>query len=205
MIDNDRHSTTRNIIDNMNITPPNILSASRLAAAPVLAAVFWLPPHFGVSQTATDIAACAVFAVAALTDFIDGYWARKRKLQTRLGEFLDPVADKILVTTALLLLMDAERAPAAACLLIVAREIFVSALREWAAGAGTDAVRVSALGKWKTATQMCAVLLLFIHDTVWQHTPAVGETVLWVAAFLAAWSMIEYSRAAWLAQGKDDV
>lgn len=180
---------------------PNILSAARLAAAPILAAVFWLPRWTDAPQSAADVAAAAVFGIAALTDFADGYWARRHRQQTPLGAFLDPVADKILVATALLLLVDAGRAPAAAALLIIAREIFVSALREWAAlGGVSGAVRVSAVGKWKTAMQMIAAPLLFL-GAAW--SPRVGETgalFLWAAASLAVWSMAEYSRAAWRAR-----
>ena len=182
---------------------PNMLSASRLAAAPLLAAVFWLPHWTAIPANAADIAAAAVFVVAAATDFADGYWARRHRQQTRLGAFLDPVADKILVATALLLLVDAGRAPAAACLLIIVREIFVSALREWAALAGAGgAVRVSSVGKWKTAAQMTAAPVLFAGGALHlPHAAAIGAAALWAAALLAAWSMAEYCRAAWRARG----
>ncbi len=182
---------------------PNILSAARLAAAPLLAAVFWLPRWTDAPQAAADVAAAAVFAAAALTDFADGYWARRHRQQTPLGAFLDPLADKILVATALLLLVDAGSAPTAAVLLIVAREIFVSALREWAALAGTSgAVRVSAAGKWKTAMQMIAAPLLFLGGALWNpHLAEIGAVLLWAAAALAVWSMAEYCRAAWRTRG----
>lgn len=172
---------------------PNILSASRLAAAPLLAAVFWLPP-----PSIAGAAAAAVFLLAALTDFVDGYWARRHRQQTRLGAFLDPVADKILVATALLLLVDAGRAPVAASLLIIAREIFVSALREWAALAGAETtVRVSAAGKWKTAAQMTAVPFLFVGGAAAPLFAKIGAGILWAAALLAAWSMAAYCRSVW--------
>ena len=176
---------------------PNILSLLRLAAAPLLVAVFWLSQKSGGES---GIVAAALFIVAAITDFIDGYWARRHNLQTRIGAFLDPVADKILVTTALLLLLDAGLAAAGACLLIIGREVFVSALREWAALSGiNEAVRVSAIGKWKTATQMTAIPCLFLSD--WQPAAAMaGAILLWAAAALATWSMAEYCRAIWRTQ-----
>ena len=177
------------------MTVPNILSASRLAAAPALAAVFWLPLWTSAPQNVADIAATALFLLAAATDFADGYWARRHRQQSRFGAFLDPVADKILVVTALLLLVDAGRAPVVASLLIVAREVVVSALREWAALAGAErAVRVSAAGKWKTATQMIAVPCLFAGDLL-AFASVVGATMLWAAALLALWAMTAHCLA----------
>ena len=195
------------------LSAPNILSALRLAAAPLLAAAFWIP-QWGGTPAAGDIAAFAVFAMAAATDFADGWLARKSGKQTQLGAFLDPVADKILVATALLLLLDAGRAAAGACLLIVGREILVSALREWSALSGrAAATKVSAMGKWKTGLQIAAVLFLFAADiadpmiAVWleyendslQPIKNVGDVLLWSAAALALWSMADYGRAAWRA------
>ena len=195
------------------LSAPNILSALRLAAAPLLAAAFWIP-QWGGAPAAGDIAAFAVFAMAAATDFADGWLARKSGKQTQLGAFLDPVADKILVATALLLLLDAGRAAAGACLLIVGREILVSALREWSALSGrAAATKVSAMGKWKTGLQIAAVLFLFAADiadpmiAAWlgyendslQLVKNVGDVLLWSAAALALWSMADYGRAAWRA------
>ncbi|MGI9306443.1 MAG: CDP-diacylglycerol--glycerol-3-phosphate 3-phosphatidyltransferase [Gammaproteobacteria bacterium] len=191
-------------MNNLTNNLPNALSLLRLCAAPVLAFVFWLPQWTAAGEKTAAAAAAAVFAAAAATDFIDGYWARKHRQQTRLGMFLDPVADKILVVTALLLLVDAGKAAPAASLLIIAREIFVSALREWAAlNKAGESVKVSAAGKWKTGAQMAAVLFLFAGD-LW-GAPAVwaGSALLWAAAALAAWSMAEYARAAWRARGAE--
>ena len=183
-----------------NFSPPNALSLARLIAAPALAFVFWLPQWTGASAAAAHGGAALLFALAAATDFIDGYWARKRGLQSRLGMFLDPVADKILVATALLLLVDAGKAPAAASLLIIGREIFISALREWAAlnNAGKS-LRVSASGKWKTAAQMAAVPCLFAGDILGAPVAQAGAGLLWAAAALSVWSMAAYCRAAWRA------
>lgn len=179
-------------------SPPNLLSITRLSAAPLLVAVFWLPQW---TPAAANIAATIVFGLAAATDFMDGYLARKNQQQSRLGGFLDPVADKILVVTALLLLLDAGRAAAAACLIIIGREVFVSALREWAALAGYSvAAQVSALGKTKTAAQMIAVPCLFAADSLGGvNVLPLGGVLLWVAALLAAWSMATYCRAVWRA------
>lgn len=173
---------------------PNLLSASRLAAAPLLAAIFWLPLWTETPQRIADFAAAALFLLAASTDFMDGYLARRTGRETRLGAFLDPVADKILVAAALIVLIEAERAAAVAGLLIITREIFVSALREWAALAGQDAaVRVSAAGKWKTAIQMIAVPCLFVGDEL-RFLPFadIGNVALWAAAGLAVLSMAAY-------------
>lgn len=172
-------------------------------AAPGLVFVFWLPRWTEASAAFAAVSAAALFGLAAATDFIDGYWARKYRRQSRFGMFLDPVADKILVATALLLLVDAGSAPAAAALLIIAREIFVSALREWAAisGAG-ESLRVSAAGKWKTGAQMAAVPCLFAGEVFGEFVARAGAWLLWAAALLSAWSMAEYCRAAWASAGK---
>ncbi len=184
-----------------NFSFPNALSLARLAAAPALAFVFWLPHWTATGENAAHAAAAVLFGLAALTDFIDGYWARKHRQHSRFGMFLDPVADKILVATALLLLLDAGKAPVAACLLIIGREIFVSALREWAAIGGIgDSLRVSAFGKWKTAAQMAAAPCLFAGGVLGAPVARAGEILLWAAAALSAWSMVEYCRAAWRAR-----
>lgn len=178
---------------------------ARLVSAPALALVFWLPEWTAASAAAAHAAAAALFALAAATDFADGYWARKYGQHSRLGMFLDPVADKILITTALLLLVDANKAPAAAGLLIIGREVFVSALREWAAlNNAADSLRVSAAGKWKTAAQMAAVLCLFAGEFLGAAVQQTGAVLLWAAAALAAWSMAAYCRAAWRAHGGAD-
>ena len=185
---------------------PNWLSAGRAAAAPLLVALFWLPQWSTVSLRAAGIAAASLFIVAAATDFFDGYWARKYSKQTRLGAFLDPAADKLLVVTSLLLLLEAERAAGGACLLIIGREVLISALREWAARDGfIDAVQVVSSGKWKAGVQMTAIPCLFAADM--EFLPLIaeaGKILLWIAALLATWSMVIYARAAWRAQPDAD-
>ena len=181
---------------------PNILTWSRVAAAPALALVFFLPDMLPMSDApggARDILATAVFLTAALTDFLDGFLARRLGRGSRFGAFLDPVADKILVTVALLLLAVDERAHLAAAAVIVCREICVSALREWMADVGQRRhVNVSALGKWKTAAQMTAISFLFYRDDL-LGIPilSVGQLLLWAAALLTVTSMFFYLRAAW--------
>lgn len=200
-----------------SLSSPNALSAFRIASVPFLVAVFWLPDWAGVHPYAADIAAASLFGAAAISDFVDGWLARRHGWQTRLGAFLDPAADKMLVIAALLLLLDAERAAAAAVMLIVLREVVVSALREWAALTGIDAaVKVSSLGKWKTGMQMTAIPCLLAGDSVWRifgifvpvaagHASpfvAAGEVFLWLSAALALWSMGQYCSAAWRAYKK---
>ncbi|MGU9952004.1 MAG: CDP-diacylglycerol--glycerol-3-phosphate 3-phosphatidyltransferase [Gammaproteobacteria bacterium WSBS_2016_MAG_OTU1] len=180
------------------LTLPNILSMLRLVAAPLLALVFWLPSWTPIERDTANMIALVVFLLAAATDFVDGYLARKLNKQTALGKFLDPVADKILVITALLLLLEAGRAAGGACLLIIIREIFVSALREWAALFGhSETVKVSSLGKWKTALQMGAVGCLIAGDSFAINAQMAGILFLWLAAALAVWSMGNYCWAAW--------
>ena len=187
---------------------PNILTWSRVAAAPALALVFYLPavfPESGGPGGARDILATAFFLAAALTDFLDGFIARRLGRGSRFGAFLDPVADKILVTAALLLLTADERAHLAAAAVIICREICVSALREWMADLGQRRqVNVSALGKWKTAAQMTAISFLFYRDDL-LGLPilGIGQILLWIAALLTVASMFFYLRAAWPTLGDD--
>lgn len=163
---------------------------------PVLVLVFYLPFQ------GNNIVAAVIFALAALTDWLDGYLARSLQQTSRLGAFLDPVADKLIVASALVLIVSAKSAlpflaiPAA---VIVGREIVVSALREWMAAVGKHAsVAVNLIAKIKTATQMVAVILLLIYNAdtpVWLGL--VGYFLLCVAAVLTLWSMIIYLKAAW--------
>ena len=176
----------------MNI--PNLLTVLRVALIPVFILLFYMP--FSWSYWA----ASGVFAVAAATDWLDGYLARRWEQGTPFGAFLDPVADKLMVAVALVLLV-AEHSnlwltlPAA---IIIGREIVVSALREWMAELGARAqVAVSNLGKWKTAAQMVALVILLANPpqpTIWV---GMGYALLIVAAGLTLWSMINYLMAAW--------
>ena len=169
---------------------------------PLLIVVHWMPalPSFWRGALAAG-----VFAVAALTDFWDGWLARRLNQETRFGAFLDPVADKLLVTAALILVIVAEadsllRASlGAAAIVIVGREICISALREWMALIGeSKAVAVNIVGKWKTAAQMSAITMLLFDAPLGPFpTAVVGHVLLWLAALMTLWSMLVYLRGAW--------
>jgi len=176
-------------------TIPNILTLLRIVLIPVFVVVFYLPLPWA------RLVCALIFTVAAVTDWLDGYLARRWGQTSPLGAFLDPVADKLMVAIALVLLVQAEASillalPAA---VIIGREITVSALREWMAEIGARAkVKVSMAGKVKTALQMVSIVLLilgsaFLGDLL--HGAAV--ILLYIAALLTLWSMILYLRAAW--------
>lgn len=178
---------------------PNLLTLLRIALIPVFVVVFYLPFAW------VHIAATAIFGLAAITDWLDGYLARKLGQMSAFGAFLDPVADKLMVAVALVLLVDTNPTgmhgvfmalPAA---VIVGREIAISALREWMAGLGERAqVAVSVIGKIKTTAQMIALLLLLYQAPILGlPTAMIGLIALYVAAILTLWSMLIYIRAAW--------
>lgn len=175
----------------MNI--PNILTSMRVALIPVLVLVYLLPfnGHYWV--------ACGIFALASVTDWLDGYLARKWNQSTPFGAFLDPVADKLLVAVALVLLAQHHHhllmtLPA---LVIICREILVSALREWMAEMGARGiVAVSNIGKWKTAAQMAALLILLSQPPGFSWLVITGYVLLLISAALTLWSMVQYLLAA---------
>lgn len=174
---------------------PNILTLLRIVLIPVFVLLFYLPVEWA------RVSCALVFAVAAVTDWFDGYLARRWGQVSPFGAFLDPVADKLMVAVALLLLVQADPTPALAipAAVIIGREITISALREWMAELGARAeVAVSVIGKIKTAVQMVAILLL-IYETPVVGIPVftVGFVLLYVAAALTLWSMVLYLRAAW--------
>lgn len=165
---------------------PNMLTLSRIAAVPLFVAAFFLPPPAG------PWLAFGLFAAAAATDFLDGWLARRTNSVTPFGQFLDPVADKLLVCAALVLLAADGRAPAVAALIVLCREVFVSALREDSARRGRR-IAASRLAKGKTACQMAAIGLLLIGEAA---AVAIGAALLWAAAALSALSAAAYARAA---------
>ncbi len=177
----------------MNV--PNTLTLLRLFLIPVFVVVFYLPVHGAHALSAL------IFAFAALTDWLDGYLARRLKQISPLGEFLDPVADKIMVAVVLVLLLQQDPTVLLALLtaVIVGREIAVSALREWMAGLGVRRrVAVSALGKIKTVMQMLALILMLYRAPLGGFdTYALGLRLLYLAALLTLWSMFVYLLAAW--------
>jgi len=175
----------------MTWTISNQLTVSRVLLIPLFVIAFYIPGDVGY------ISATALFAVAAATDWLDGYLARSRNEVTAFGRFLDPVADKLLVATALVLLVEAGRAPALLAAIIIGREIVISALREWLAQV-SSIVHVSSLGKWKTAAQMAAIIGLLLHIKVFViNMHMTGLVLLWIACLLTLWSAYEYLRDAW--------
>lgn len=175
----------------MNI--PNLLTVLRVLLIPVFVVLFYLP--FDWSYKACS----AVFALAAATDFIDGYLARLWKQSTAFGAFLDPVADKLMVAVALVFLVGTHHNPwlSIAAAIIISREILVSALREWMAELGARAqVAVSRIGKWKTAAQMLSLVILLANPPQFTWLVLSGYLLLFVAAGLTLWSMVQYLLAA---------
>jgi len=178
----------------MELNLPTYLTLLRIALIPVLVGLFYWPWPW-------SHAACAlVFAFAGLTDWLDGYLARKMGLTTRFGAFLDPVADKLMVAVTLVLIVQADPSPmvAIAAAVIVGREITIASLREWMAEIGERRkVAVSALGKWKTAAQMVSITCLLLGmDVLKDDLQRIGQLLLVLAAALTLWSMILYLQAA---------
>lgn len=177
----------------MNV--PNSLTLVRIALIPVFAIAFYLPYQW------SHIATTAIFGLAGLTDWLDGYLARRLAQTSAFGAFLDPVADKLMVTVVLVLLVQADPVPwlAIPAAIIIGREVAVSALREWMAALGERTrVAVAIVGKIKTVLQMVALALMLYREPVFGlPTYALGFGLLYVAAVLTLWSMGEYLRAAW--------
>ncbi|MEX2641985.1 MAG: CDP-diacylglycerol--glycerol-3-phosphate 3-phosphatidyltransferase [Acetobacterales bacterium] len=173
---------------------PNLLTLSRIAAIPIISALlFW---SGGRDAALVSWTACALFTLAALTDMLDGYLARTRRETSRFGQFLDPVADKLLVAAVLLLLVGIDRiigvhlVPA---LVILCREILVSGLREFLAGTRVS-MPVTQLAKWKTTIQMVALGFLIVGDTGphWLPVSGIGLAGLWIAALLTLITGYDY-------------
>lgn len=173
---------------------PNILTFIRILLIPVFVLVFYLP------ISGAHWAAACIFALACFTDWLDGYLARRLHQISNFGAFLDPVADKLLVATSLLLLVGAKEIhyltiPA---IIIVGREIVISALREWMAEIGNRAsVTVSHIGKVKTAIQMIALFLLLAYYPSTSSWGMIGFILIYLAAILTIWSMVIYIMLAW--------
>ncbi|MCI0507867.1 MAG: CDP-diacylglycerol--glycerol-3-phosphate 3-phosphatidyltransferase [Gammaproteobacteria bacterium] len=186
---------------------PNILTLLRIVAIPVFIVIFYLPwseAHFW---------ATFIFCAAAITDWLDGYLARKLEQTSAFGAFLDPVADKLIVVMALIMLIERNPTPfpdvalTIACGIIIGREIVISALREWMAEIGERAqVAVSVIGKIKTLAQMFAIpFLIYEYDIGEFPTSEVGFVLIWIAAALTIWSMVIYLKGAWpIIKNSDD-
>ena len=181
----------------MPINLPNLVTWLRILMIPMLVAVYYVP-HDWIADHNKNLAVTAIFSFAAITDWLDGYLARTLNQTSSFGAFLDPVADKLMVATALIMLVWIGRLEGFIAVIIIGREIAISALREWMARIGkSKSVAVSFLGKVKTVSQMAAVIMLLYHDeflTLSMH--AIGTILIYVAAVLTLWSMIYYLRMA---------
>ena len=173
---------------------PTYLTLMRIALIPLLAIIFYLPWSYA------HLTCTAIFFIAGVTDWLDGYLARKMGLETSFGAFLDPVADKLMVAFVLVLIVGQEANPyiAIPSAIIIGREITIASLREWMAEIGQRAkVKVSSVGKWKTSAQMLAIGFLLYHDDLaGMPTNKIGYWLLYIAAALTLWSMLNYLSAA---------
>ena len=189
---------------------PTILTWLRIAAIPLFVAVLYFPEWDWLTQRDANILATVIFIAAAITDWFDGYLARKLNQMSAFGAFLDPVADKLMVAAALIVLVELGRTDAIVALIIVGREITISALREWMAQIGqAKNVAVSLLGKVKTVMQLVAIPFLIYDDVLFGviNCRVVGRYAIWVAAILTIWSMFYYLKAAFfpaVVAGKGD-
>ena len=182
----------------MPINIPIILTWLRIAMIPLLVGLYYLPEAW-MSVPVRDTTASLAFIFAALTDWFDGWLARRWNQTSSFGAFLDPVADKLMVSAALLVLLNLDRVDVMIAFVIIGREITISALREWMAQIGASAsVAVHWLGKFKTAAQMIAIPCLLYYDTLWGIPFAeIGQVLIVIAAILTVWSMLYYLRRAW--------
>lgn len=178
---------------------PILLTWLRVAMIPLIVGVFYLPEHW-LSLHQQNIAATIIFVVAAITDWVDGYLARRWNQTSAFGAFLDPVADKLMVAGALIVLVHLGRVNGLVAFIIIGREITISALREWMASIGAShSVAVNSLGKIKTIAQMIAIPMLLYYDTFMGvlNVQFIGHWLLMLAVVLTVWSMFYYLRKAW--------
>jgi CDP-diacylglycerol--glycerol-3-phosphate 3-phosphatidyltransferase/cardiolipin synthase len=177
---------------------PNLLTWLRILAIPLLIAVFYLPASW-LTMYERNLISSILFAAAALTDWLDGYLARRLNQTSAFGAFLDPVADKLMVAAALIVLLQLGRLDAIVAFIIIGREIAISALREWMAKVGgAKSVAVNFLGKIKTASQLAAIPLLLYHDPIgsWFDAFRIGTWLIYLAAALTLLSMFYYLKLA---------
>lgn len=185
---------TRTVVADLPLNLPNVLTLFRVACIPLMVVLFYLDAPWSTWGCAL------VFLCAAITDWLDGYLARRSGQMTAFGAFLDPVADKLIVATALVLLTERFDTLfiTLAAVVVIGREIVISALREWMAQLGQHAtVAVTQVAKYKTALQMAAITVLLAHLPEVGYTPWywLGEGLLFVAVVLTLWSMVVYLRA----------
>jgi CDP-diacylglycerol--glycerol-3-phosphate 3-phosphatidyltransferase len=180
----------------MPMNLPNLLTWLRMLAIPLLVGVFYVP----LQPEARNLIATVIFVAAAITDWIDGWLARRLGQTSAFGAFLDPVADKLLVCAALVMLVELNRVDALIAVIIIGREITISALREWMAQVGArSSVAVHSVGKFKTIAQLVAIPMLLFHAPLFGVVDCalLGRWLLVVAAILTVWSMFYYLRRAW--------
>ncbi len=182
----------------MTLNWPIVLTWLRIVMIPLFVGVFYFEQSW-VSHANQNLVATVIFSVAAITDWLDGWLARKLNQTSAFGAFLDPVADKLMVAAALIILVQLGRVDAVIALIIIGREIAISALREWMTSIGQGkSVAVSMVGKFKTAAQMIAIPLLLYHDPIGVFAPqSAGAGLIWVAAVLTLVSMGYYLKMAW--------
>ena len=182
----------------MPLNVPNLLTWLRILLIPAFLVVYSVPDTW-LTGSQKDLVATALFAIAAITDWLDGYLARVLDQASAFGEFLDPVADKLMVAAALILLVHLKRVDAIIAVIIIGRELAITALREWMAKLGkSKSVAVNFLGKVKTFCQMAAILLL-LYDGVLLgvvDTGRLGTLLIYIAAGLTLWSMVYYLKIA---------
>ena len=182
----------------MNLNIPNVLTWLRIAAIPLFVAILYIDESW-LTTSQANVIATVIFVAAAITDWFDGYLARKWNQTSAFGAFLDPVADKLMVAAALIVLVELGRTDAIVALIIIGREITISALREWMAQIGqSKSVAVSMLGKVKTVSQLVAIPFLLYDGVLFGviDCRVAGRAFIWVAAALTVWSMFYYLKAA---------
>ena len=184
-------------IQKLSFNLPMWLTWARIAFIPLIVGVFMLPISW-VSMEWQNIIGCSLFIIAAITDALDGYFARKFGMGTKLGAFLDPVADKLMVSAALIVLVAAGRVDMLIALIIIGREITVTALREWMAQVGMSGkVKVNWYGKIKAIAQMVAIPMLLYFEPLWGiDMRMLGTILIYIAALLTLYSMFVYLKAA---------
>ena len=183
----------------MPLNLPNLLTWLRILMIPAVIGVYYVPDTW-MSAGEKNLLATVLFVGAAVTDWLDGYLARKLNQTSAFGAFLDPVADKLIVCTALVVLVHLDRVDALVAAIIIGREITISALREWMAQVGASAsVAVHSIGKLKTIAQLVAIPMLLFHGSLFGllDTRFVGTWLLYLAAVLTVWSMAYYLQRAW--------
>ena len=182
----------------MPVNPPNLVTLLRILLIPLIVGIFYLPDGW-LSFEGKNICATGVFIFAAITDWLDGYLARKLNQMSAFGAFFDPVADKLVVVGALIVLLHLNRVDMVVALIIIGREIAISALREWMARIGqAKSVAVAFIGKLKTVLQMVAIPLLLYSDELFGilDAHALGTVCIYIAALLTVVSMLYYLRKA---------